>query len=90
MALRYFDLRPLESLTHELSALWWFYLLQGIGLILLGIAIVVFPELLAILAASFFMAIGSILLLLARRVRRVSGRYETFREQILDWNRSVG
>ncbi len=82
--MRYFDLRPIEFLTKELSALWWFYLLQGLGLILLGIAIVVFPELLAILAASFFIAVGVSVLMLAWRVRRVKRGYETFKQQILE------
>jgi uncharacterized membrane protein HdeD (DUF308 family) len=84
MALRYFDLRPLDYVTKELSALWWLYLLQGIGLVLLGIAVVIFPELLAILAASFFLAVGVVLLMLAWRVRRVKRGYETFKQQILD------
>ncbi len=83
MSLRYFDLRPFDFLTKELSALWWFHLLQGIGLILLGIAIVIFPELLAILAASFFIAVGISVLMLAWRVRRVQRGYETFKQQIL-------
>lgn len=82
--MRYFDLRPIEFLTKELSALWWFYLLQGLGLILLGIAIVVFPELLAILAASFFIAVGVSVLMLAWRVGRVKRGYETFKQQILE------
>jgi len=83
MTMRYFDLRPLDYLTKELSALWLFYLLQGLGLILLGIAVVIFPELLAILAASVFIAIGIVLLMLAWRVRRVKRGYDTFKQQIL-------
>jgi len=82
MTLRYFDLRPLDYLTKELSALWWFYLLQGLGLVVLGIAVVIFPELLAILAASFFMVVGSVLLMLAWRVRRVKRGYEAFKQQM--------
>ncbi len=50
-------------------------------MILLDIAVVVFPELLAILAASFLIAVDSILLLLAWHIRRVSLGYETFRQQ---------
>ncbi len=83
MSLRYFDLRPLDYLTKELSALWWFYLLQGIGLILLGIAVVIFPQLLAILAASCFIAVGSDLLVLAWRVQQVKRRYESYKHHIL-------
>jgi uncharacterized membrane protein HdeD (DUF308 family) len=84
MAVRYWDLRPLDYLTKELSALWWLYLLQGIGLILLGIAVVLLPELLTILAASFLIAVGSVLLLLAWRVRRVKRGYETFKQQLVE------
>lgn len=83
MTMRYFDLRPLDYLTKELLALWFFYLLQGLGLILLGIAVVIFPELLAILAASVFIAIGILLLMLAWRVRRVKRGYDTFKQQLL-------
>ena len=84
MALHYFDLRPLDYVTKELSALWWLYLLQGFGLVLLGIAVVIFPELLAILAASFFIAVGIVLLMLAWRVRRVKRGYETFKQQLVE------
>jgi uncharacterized membrane protein HdeD (DUF308 family) len=84
MALHYFDLRPLDYVTKELSALWWFYLLQGIGLVLLGIAVVIFPELLAILAASFFIAVGIVLLMLAWRIRRVKRGYEMFKQQLVE------
>ena len=83
MTMRYFDLRPLDYFTKELSALWLFYLLQGLSLILLGIAVVIFPELLAILVASVFIAIGILLLMLALRVRRVKRGYDTFKQQIL-------
>jgi len=84
MTLRYFDLRPLDYLTKELSALWWLYVLHGLGLILLSIAVVIFPELLAILAASFFVAVGSVLLMLAWRVRRVKQGYVTFKHHLLE------
>ncbi len=84
MALHYFELRLLDYVTKELSALWWLYLLQGIGLVLLGIAVVIFPELLAILAASFFIAVGIVLLMLAWRIRRVKRGYEMFKQQLVE------
>ncbi len=84
LTIRYFDLRPLDYLTAELSVLWWFFLLQGFALILLGIAVIIFPQLLAILAAAFFIAIGIVLLTFAWRVRRVKQGYEHIKRQILE------
>ena len=55
---------------------WWFFLLQGLALILLGIAVVIWPQLLAILAAAFFVAVGLLLLAAAWRIRRVKRGYE--------------
>ena len=81
---RYFDLRPLDYVTHELSALWWLYLLQGLALIAFGIAVVIWPQLLAILVGAFFMAVGMVLLTLAWRVRRVRSSYERFKPQVLE------
>jgi uncharacterized membrane protein HdeD (DUF308 family) len=84
MNARYFDLRPLDYLTAELSALWWFYLSQGLALVLLGIAVIIWPDLLAVLAAAFFIAIGVVLITLGWRVRRVKRGYETFKRTILE------
>ncbi len=77
------DFRPFDYLTSELSALWWLYLAQGIALIALGVAVIVWPELLAILAAAFFIAIGMVLLALGWRVRQVKRRYELFKRAFL-------
>ncbi|MBO9310759.1 MAG: hypothetical protein J7456_13035 [Chloroflexus sp.] len=77
------DFRPFDYLTAELSALWWFYLLQGMALIALGVAVIIWPELLAFLAAAFFIAIGSVLLVLGWRVRQVKRRYELFKRSFI-------
>ncbi len=74
-----FDLGPRDYVREELSTLWWLYICKAVSLILLGITIIVWPELLAILAASFLIAAGSVLLLLAWRVRRIKRRYKTYR-----------
>jgi uncharacterized membrane protein HdeD (DUF308 family) len=84
MTMRYFDLRPLDYVTAELSALWWFYLSQGIALILLGIAVIIWPDLLAILAASFFIVIGAVLITLSWRTRKVKRSYESFKRSIFE------
>lgn len=84
MSTRYFDLRPLDYVTAELSALWWLYLSQGLALILLGIAVIIWPDLLAILAAAFFIAIGILLITIGWRVRRVKRGYESLKRAILE------
>jgi uncharacterized membrane protein HdeD (DUF308 family) len=84
MSTRYFDLRPLDYVTAELSALWWLYLSQGLALILLGIAVIIWPDLLAILAAAFFIAIGILLITIGWRVRRVKRGYEALKRAILE------
>jgi uncharacterized membrane protein HdeD (DUF308 family) len=84
MSVRYVDLRPLDYLTAELSALWWFYLSQGLALILLGIAVIIWPQLLAVLAAAFFIAIGAVLIMLGWRIRRVKRSYEQFKHSLLE------
>lgn len=77
------DFRPFDYITAELSALWWFYLSQGVALVALGVAVIVWPELLAYLAAVFFIAIGVVLLVLGWRVRQVKRRYELFKRSFL-------
>ncbi|MGC8950681.1 hypothetical protein [Chloroflexus sp.] len=77
------DFRPFDYLTAELAALWWFYLSQGLALIALGVAVIIWPELLAYLAAIFFIAIGVVLLVLGWRVRQVKRRYELFKQSFL-------
>lgn len=77
------DFRPFDYLTAELSALWWFYLSQGFALIALGVAVIIWPELLAFLAAAFFIAIGMVLLVLGWRVRQVKRRYEQFKRSFI-------
>ena len=91
--MRPFDLHPLDFIRNELSALWWWYVWQGAGLILLGIAVIVWPEFLTILAASFLIAAGSTLLLFAWRVRRIKRRYNTFLaiepDQTISWKETM-
>ncbi len=81
---RYFDLRPLDRLIKDLSAVWWFYLLGGLALILLGIAIVIYPELLAIMIAAVFIALGLVVLARGWQVRQVKSRYERLKRDMID------
>ncbi len=54
------------------SASWLPYAILGSGMILFGVAIMVFPELLVALVALFFFIVGGFLLTLAMGMRRLS------------------
>jgi Flp pilus assembly protein TadB len=80
---RYFDLRPVDYFIKDLSALWWYYLLLGLLLILWGVAIVVWPQLLVAFVAALFILAGGTVLGLAWRVRRLQRRYQTFKRDLI-------
>jgi len=79
----YFDLRPVDYFIKDLSALWWYYLLLGILLVLWGIAIIVWPQLLVAFVAALFILAGLTVLGLAWRVWRLQRRYQTFKRDLI-------
>ena len=80
---RYFDLRPLDLWARELNSLWWAYLILGLSLIGLGVAIVIFPQLLAILVASALIAVGVGVIGLGWQVRGARDRYRQLKCDML-------
>ena len=80
---RYFDLRYVDYLVKDLSALWWFYLVLGLLLLGWGVAIVIWPELLVAFVAALFMLAGMTVLGLAWRVWRLQRRYRTFKRELI-------
>ncbi len=80
---RYFDLRPSDFWAKELNSLWWFHLLLGLSLIGLGVAIVIFPQLLAILVASALIAVGVGIISLGWQVREARDRYRRLKRDVL-------
>jgi len=63
---------------------WKHQLLQGILFILFAISIVVFPQLLAVMVASFFGVIGILLISSAWALRKFSKQYSGFRNELFD------
>ncbi len=80
---RYFDLRPFDYFIKDLSALWWYYLLLGFLLVMWGIAIIVWPELLVAFVAALFIMAGITVLGLAWRVWRLQRRYKSFKRDMI-------
>ena len=80
---RYFDLRPLERWIEWLNATWWFYLAIGLGLILTGAAIVLWPPLLAVIVAAFVITAGITIIIAGWQIRRERNRYRRYKRDIL-------
>ncbi|MDY7040440.1 MAG: hypothetical protein SVX38_06225 [Chloroflexota bacterium] len=80
---RYFDLRPLERRIGWLSATWWLYLVLGLFLILTGVAIVIWPPLLAVIVAAFLITVGMIVIFTGWQIRRERNRYRRYKRDIL-------
>lgn len=74
-----------DFLAEGLSGGWRQFLTQGIVFMGVGILILLMPELVAVMAASFFMLAGLSLLVLAWRARKFhKDYYERFRVEIED------
>ncbi|MGI6207738.1 MAG: hypothetical protein ACOYEW_05935 [Anaerolineae bacterium] len=67
---------PITRFSRDLQDLSWLYIIQGAALVLLGIMIVIFPELLAVLVASFLVVAGVLTLLTGLRVRRARRAFD--------------
>ncbi len=80
---RYIDLRPVDYFINDLSALWWYYLLLGLLLVALGIAIAIWPQLLVAFVAALFIMAGLTVLGLAWRIWRLQRRYQTFKREMI-------
>lgn len=80
---RYFDLRPVDYFIKDLSALWWYYLLLGVLLVLWGIAIIAWPQLLVAFVAALFITAGFTVLGLAWRIWRLQRRYQTIKHDLI-------
>ena len=69
---------------NSFSYTWKHQLLQGVLFILLGIIIVLMPQLLVAMVASFFVVIGLVLIGSAWAMRRVRKQYDEFRSELFE------
>jgi uncharacterized membrane protein HdeD (DUF308 family) len=74
------EIRFYDDYTDAVTAPWWLFCLLGLNFILLGVLIVIFPELLAYLAAAFLLCNGLVLLLVGWKFRRFKKLYRGWRE----------
>lgn len=74
-----------DLFADELSGIWKVSLFQGALLILLGILILMVPQLLVVMVASFFMVLGVTFLTFAWKSRKFQRYYDKrFRMEIRD------
>lgn len=76
------NLRSFEQVISNLSAVWWLSFLPALTLIALGVAILVWPELLAFFVASFLIMSGTTIMGFAWRVRATTKRVEKLKNQV--------
>ncbi len=62
------------------NALFWIFLLQGISFVLLGILVLLYPEILFVLMSALFVWIGLTTFLMAWRIRK-------FKKDFIDFTR---
>jgi len=76
------EIRFYDDYTDAVAAPWWMFCLPGLNFILLGLLIVLFPRLLAYLAAAFLFFNGLVLLLIAWKFWRFKKQYRRWRETL--------
>lgn len=69
-----------DRLMNFFSTPWWVYLLMGINFILLAVLILIYPDLLAFLAAGFLLFNGLLMVVLALRYKSLKKKYRGWKE----------
>jgi uncharacterized membrane protein HdeD (DUF308 family) len=75
------ELRFYDHYTSEVTSPWGLFLALGLNFILLGLLIILFPELLAWLAGGFLFLNGMLLLGVAWKYRRFKRRHRRWRDE---------
>ena len=75
------EIRFYDRYTDAVTAPQWVFCLLGMLFLLLGVLILIFPELLAFLVAGFFIAAGIMQLFIARQLSRLKKLYRLWREK---------
>jgi uncharacterized membrane protein HdeD (DUF308 family) len=76
------EIRFYDDYTDAVAAPWWMFCLLGLNFILLGVLIVLFPQLLAYLVAAVLFFNGLVLLLIAWKFRQFKKQYRRWRESL--------
>jgi len=67
---------PMTLISRDIRDASWLYLAQGVGLILVGILIVILPELLQVLVATYLIVVGVLSIAAGWRLRRARRAFD--------------
>lgn len=70
-----------DNFTDAVAGTWTTFLLQGLALILIGLAILIVPQLLAAMVAVTFLMLGTFCLALAFKTKRLRKDYQHWRRE---------
>ncbi len=73
-----------DVFSDGLTQTWRHQLIQGVLFILFGLLIALFPQLLVVMAAAFFMTIGVVWIVFAWGLRRFIRQYRGFRSELFE------
>jgi len=76
------EIRFYDDYTDAVAAPAWLFGLMGVNFLLLGVLILLFPQLLAYLVAVFLLFDGLVLLLVAWKFWRFKKLYRRWREEL--------
>lgn len=68
----------LKEIKHSVSSILWYFSIQGVVLILLGIGVIFYPQILILLFAFFFVFIGLLSIWAAFKIYRVFKHFNKF------------
>ena len=70
-----------DNLTNSLAETWSSFLLQGLVLILIGVMVVLFPQLIAAMVAATFIFMGLIFISIALKTRALRRKYTNWKDE---------
>lgn len=70
-----------DNFTDALTGTWSSFMLQGLLLILLGVLVMIMPQLLVAMVAATFIMLGVIFLAIAFKTRKLRNNYRVWREE---------
>ena len=71
-------LNVLKKIRREIGSILWYFALQGIVLVTLGVLVVFYPQILILLFAFFFVFVGLLSLWAAIKVHRAVKHFDKF------------
>ncbi|MHB0875924.1 MAG: DUF3096 domain-containing protein [Anaerolineae bacterium] len=78
-----YGLSPVARISRDLRDVSWLYIVQGIALVILGVLILIFPELLSILVAAFLLVGGGLTVATGWRMRRARKAFDELSRLLL-------